>query len=218
MAGQASGAHGVPAGPWTHDGKRGGENGGVEDPFAVLGISAHASPEEATAAYRNLAKRLHPDVTGQDPTAAQRMAQVNAAYDVVRDGALRAPVPADRRAPPRPGAWLAESVRSALGGELLLALESEEWVVLSTPVSTWASPRALLAVTDRRLLWLHDDAVMGRVRSLRYRDITAVELRLSWPRRRRATLRLRGRDGRRYAFAGLRPAVARRIVRAVRAR
>lgn len=217
MASQASGGRGVPAAPWTHDGE-GGQNGGVEDPFAVLGISEHASPEEVTAAYRRLAKRLHPDIAGQNPAAAERMTHVNAAYDVVRNGALRASVPADRRAPSRAGAWLAESVRSALGGELLGALESQEWVALSTPVSTWASPRALLAVTDRRLLWLHDDAVMGRVRSLRYRDIAAAELRLSWPRRRRATLRLRGRDGRRYAFAGLRPAVGRRIVRVVRAR
>jgi len=198
-----------------------GQNGGVEDPFVVLGISENASSEQVATAYRALAKRLHPDVAGQDPDAAQRMARVNAAYDAVRDGPLRpvgprrAPGPADRRAPSRAGWWLTEPMRASLGGELLGALEAQERVQLSTPVSTWASPRALLAVTDRRLLWLHDDAVMGRVRSLRYRDVAAAEVRLSWPRRQRATLRLRGRDGRRYAFAGLRPPVGHRIVRAV---
>ena len=28
-----------------------------------------------------------------------------------------------------------------------------------------------LALTDRRLLWLRDDAIMGRVRSVRYREL-----------------------------------------------
>ena len=36
-----------------------------------------------------------------------------------------------------------------------------------TPTATWASARALLVVTDRRLLWLLDDVVTARVQWLR---------------------------------------------------
>ena len=53
------------------------------DPFAVLGVTPGASGEEIAAAYRRLAKRWHPDrAGGQD--AARRMAEINAAYDLVR--------------------------------------------------------------------------------------------------------------------------------------
>ena len=93
---------------------------------------------------------------------------------------------APRRATPRArrAAWLAEPMRRALGPELLAALHPGEDVALVTPASVWASPQALLAVTDRRLLWLLDDAVTGRVRSLDLAAITGVETRLAWPRRR----------------------------------
>jgi len=53
------------------------------DPFAVLGVTPGASGEEVAAAYRRLAKRWHPDrARGQE--AARRMAEINAAYDLVR--------------------------------------------------------------------------------------------------------------------------------------
>ena len=102
------------------------------------------------------------------------MAEINAAYDVLRAGAWqREPPPQDAvtRVPMGravAGAWLAEPLRRALGRELLVALEEAEDVALVTPAATWASPRTLLAVTDRRLLWLLDDAPTHRVRSLRY--------------------------------------------------
>ena len=63
-------------------------------------------------------------------------------------------------------------------------------------------------MTDRRLLWLLDERVMGRVGSLRFSAVTAVERRLAWPRRRAAVLRLRAVDGRRVAFGDLDPAAA----------
>ncbi|MDP9400606.1 MAG: hypothetical protein M3P39_06605, partial [Actinomycetota bacterium] len=106
------------------------------------------------------------------------------------------------------GTWLPEAVRRSLGRELLAALQPGEEVTVVTPVSTFASPAAVLAVTDRRLLWLLDDAVTGRVRSLGFSAIADVEHRLSWPRRRRAVLRLRTKAGRRLSFAELRPDTA----------
>jgi hypothetical protein len=193
------------------------------DPFAVLGVRRDASPQEVAAAYRRLAKRWHPD-RSPERGAVGRMAEINAAYDLLRAerwlaerGGPSAPVPPEAapaaRAPA--GAWLAGAVRRALGGELLAVLDEGEEVAMVTPTSTWASPQALLAVTDRRLLWLLDDAPTHRVRSLRLRDVAAVEQRLRRPLRRSATLRVRTAAGRRLSFAELRPATAAAIARHV---
>ena len=189
------------------------------DPYAILGVSATAVESEVAAAYREQAKRWHPDRGGGEE-AARRMAEINAAYDLLRAGLAQQAAAARR--PPRParrrplGAWLPDAVRRALGPELLEALSDREAVRLVTPTSTWASPRAVLAVTERRLLWLLDDAPVARVRSLAFRDIAAVALRVHRPRRRAATLSLRTTTGRRHSFADLRPHTAAAIERHVR--
>jgi hypothetical protein len=196
------------------------------DPFAVLGVAPGTPLDDVTASYRRLAKRWHPD-RGGGPEAARRMAEINAAYDLLRSDAWQARKrPAGHRAAParprarraRAGAWLPEAVRRALGPELLAALHPREDVALVTPASVWASPQALLAVTDRRLLWLLDDAVTGRVRSLDFSAIADVGTRLAWPRRRHAVLRVERRNGRRpLTFTELRPQTAEAIAEHVRA-
>ncbi|MEY2532989.1 MAG: hypothetical protein QOF29_899 [bacterium] len=188
------------------------------DAFAVLGIEPGASPQEAGAAYRRLAKRWHPD-RGGGPAGAIRMAEINAAYDVLRAGAWQRDAPPADAAPAAPfaaararaavaGAWLGEPIRRALGRELLVALEDAEDVTLVTPAATWASPRTLLAVTDRRLLWLLDDAPTHRVRSVRYGAIAEIRHALRRPLRRVAVLRVRTTHGRGLSFTELRPATA----------
>jgi DnaJ domain len=197
------------------------------DPHAVLGVDRAASAGELTAAYRELAKRWHPDRhhAGGEGEAERRMAEINAAYELLRSEAWqdehrrRAPRAAGPRFRPVAGAWLDEATRRALGPELLSVLREGEDVRLVAPVSAWASPQALLAVTDRRLLWLLDDAVTGRVRSLDLAAITALDTRLSWPRRRRAIVRVSRRNGRRpISFGDLRPETARAIARLVTGR
>jgi DnaJ domain len=187
------------------------------DPYAILGISKVADEREVAAAYRELAKRWHPDQGGGEE-AARRMAEINAAYDLLLAGAMHQSSAA--KTPPQPGrrrgSWLPDAVRRALGPELLGALTEREAVRLVTPTSTWASPRAVLAVTERRLLWLLDDAPVARVRSLSFRDIASVSLRAQRPRRRVATLSLRTTAGRRHSFADLRPHTAAAIERLVR--
>jgi DnaJ domain len=188
------------------------------DPHAVLGLPPGAAPRDVSAAYRRLAKRWHPD-RGSGHDAERRMAEINAAYDLLRATAWtqrqeHAPARVHRAAR---GAWLAPAIRLALGHELLGALEPRENVWLVTPATTWASPQALLAASDRRLLWLLDDAISDRVHSLRYSRVSDVSRRLAWPRRRTAILSVLQRNGRRVTFADLTPATAQQIIRHVRA-
>jgi hypothetical protein len=196
---------------------------GVDDPFAVLGLTADASSDELTAAYRAAAKEWHPD-RRPGPESSEQMARINAAYDAARaalaepranGGPPATPRPRTRR--PAAAHWLDAQTRRALGGELARSLHDGEDVLLVVPTSTWASPQARLALTDRRLLWLNEDAIGDRIRSLRYEQIARVDHRSSWPRRRTATLRVRDRQGRRFAFAELQPATAVKAVRAIRA-
>jgi hypothetical protein len=150
------------------------------------------------------------------------MADINAAYDLLRAEAQRAAggngadpggaVNGHRRAKV-PGEWLPAAVRRALGAELLAALDHREPVHLVTPTATWASPQALLAVTDRRLLWLLDDLPTARVRQLRFGAIAEVDHRLRPPRRRVAQLRVRTVGGKRHTFSELRPQTAAAIAR-----
>jgi hypothetical protein len=50
------------------------------EPHVVLGISRFAPWADVRSAYRQLARRYHPDGTGPDP---QQMAEVNAAYEAL---------------------------------------------------------------------------------------------------------------------------------------
>jgi molecular chaperone DnaJ len=56
------------------------------DYYKVLGVSAQASDEEITKAYRKLAKQHHPDAT---KGSEERFKEISAAYDVVGDAAKR---------------------------------------------------------------------------------------------------------------------------------
>ena len=191
------------------------------DPFSVLGVSSSASEAELASAYRDLAKQWHPDRAGDEGRA--RMAEINVAYELLRAGAHHQRSAA--AAPARPwapggrrggrGAWLPAAVRRALGPELLDALGEGEGVRLVTPASTWTSPRTILAVTDRRLLWLLDDAPLARVRTVALCDVVSVVQRVRRPRKV-ATLQVRTTAGRRHSFAELRPHTAAAIERHVR--
>lgn len=55
----------------------------MSDPYSILGLSSSASEEDVKKAYKRLAKKYHPDVTGNDPAAAKKMQEINAAYDAI---------------------------------------------------------------------------------------------------------------------------------------
>ena len=56
-----------------------------DDPYRVLGLTPDATDEQVKQAYRRLAKQYHPDMNPGDEAAAQRMNEINAAYDQIKN-------------------------------------------------------------------------------------------------------------------------------------
>jgi molecular chaperone DnaJ len=72
----------------------------MEDPYAVLGVARDATRTEIRRAYRELARRLHPDAGGTSPSA-ERLVRVNEAWRILSDPARRAALDSGRVVPPR---------------------------------------------------------------------------------------------------------------------
>ncbi len=61
----------------------------MRDPYSVLGVRRNAGQDEIKAAWRNVAKAVHPDQNRDDPFASQRFAEAGRAYEVLKDPKLR---------------------------------------------------------------------------------------------------------------------------------
>jgi DnaJ-class molecular chaperone len=61
----------------------------MRDPYSVLGVRRNAGPDEIKAAWRSVAKAVHPDQNQDDPLATQRFAEAGRAYEVLKDPKLR---------------------------------------------------------------------------------------------------------------------------------
>ncbi len=55
----------------------------MADYYEILGVARDATPEQIKKAYRRLARELHPDVAGNDPSSEERFKDVSRAYDVL---------------------------------------------------------------------------------------------------------------------------------------
>ena len=61
----------------------------MKDPYEVLGVSPNASEEEVKRAYRELARKYHPDNYVDNPLAdlaQEKMKEINEAYDAITRG------------------------------------------------------------------------------------------------------------------------------------
>ncbi|MBC7833860.1 MAG: DnaJ domain-containing protein [Phycisphaerales bacterium] len=87
-------------------GERSARPGSVATHYEVLGVPLDAGPDRIRAAYRELARKLHPDVN-REAMAHTMFVRVQAAYDVLCDAMRRAAYDRVLNAaatPPRPGA------------------------------------------------------------------------------------------------------------------
>ena len=58
----------------------------MNDPYSVLGVSPNASDEEIKKAYRELARKYHPDNYQNNPLAdlaEEKMKEINEAYETI---------------------------------------------------------------------------------------------------------------------------------------
>jgi DnaJ-class molecular chaperone len=62
----------------------------MDDPYKILGVAKTASEAEIKKAFRQLAKKHHPDTHPNDAKAKQRFQEISSAYDVIGDKEKRA--------------------------------------------------------------------------------------------------------------------------------
>ena len=58
----------------------------MKDPYSILGVSKNATDDEIKAAYRELARKYHPDNYSDNPLsdlASEKMQEINNAYDSI---------------------------------------------------------------------------------------------------------------------------------------
>lgn len=74
-----------------------------DDYYKTLGVSRDAADDEIKKAFRKLAKKCHPDVTGGDKIAEERFKVINEAYEVLSDPEKREQYDQFGRGGPPPG-------------------------------------------------------------------------------------------------------------------
>jgi len=57
--------------------------------YDLLGVSQEATTDDIRKAYRKLAKRYHPDKTGGDVEAEEKLKKINSAYDTLKNNGKR---------------------------------------------------------------------------------------------------------------------------------
>src|SRR2546426_10073319 len=60
------------------------------DYYEILGVGRNAGDQEIKGAYRELAKRYHPDRNPDDPAAEEKFKEASEAYSVLSDSQKRA--------------------------------------------------------------------------------------------------------------------------------
>jgi len=61
----------------------------AKDLYSILGVSKSATKAEIKSAYHKLARKYHPDVNKDNPSAAEKFKEISAAYDILGDDEKR---------------------------------------------------------------------------------------------------------------------------------
>ena len=61
----------------------------AQDYYKTLGIAKNASPADIQKAYRDLARKYHPDMNPDNPKAKKKFQEVQAAFDVLNNSEKR---------------------------------------------------------------------------------------------------------------------------------
>ncbi|MEQ1506330.1 MAG: DnaJ domain-containing protein [Myxococcota bacterium] len=79
----------------------------ADDYYAVLGVARDATDQDIKRAFREIARKNHPDVAGADPAAEDRFKEARKAYETLMDPVARARYDrrGQRRAPPPGGSF-----------------------------------------------------------------------------------------------------------------
>jgi molecular chaperone DnaJ len=80
----------------------------MRDYYDVLGVSPDAGADEIKRAYRQLARRYHPDISGDDRGPA--FLEVSRAYEILKDASRRRSYDAARGGSGGRADWLADEV------------------------------------------------------------------------------------------------------------
>ncbi len=68
------------------------------DLYEILGVAETASQDDIRQAYRDLARKYHPDKTGGDKAAEERLKEISAAYGILKNAEKRAEYDKRRKA------------------------------------------------------------------------------------------------------------------------
>ena len=71
----------------------------TRDYYELLGVSPRATQDEVRKAYLKLAKKYHPDKTGGDKAAEEKLKAINEAYDTLKNAEKRREYDALRESP-----------------------------------------------------------------------------------------------------------------------
>ena len=62
----------------------------IRTAYTVLGVTPDAEPEVLAAAYRAMSRKYHPDLHPGDKKAENRMLELNAAWEILKDPKMKA--------------------------------------------------------------------------------------------------------------------------------